>query len=209
MIHAGLSRKHINKQVSRIVRMFAWGVAQELVSPEVAQALREVNGLHKGRNRMRETMPIQPVDDSIIDKTLRYLPPVVAATVRLQRLTGCRPEEICLLRPADVDRSGPVWAYRPSGHKTEHHGRPRVIFIGPRGQEILRPFLDRNPSDYCFSPGDAERQRHERRHAVRITPEGQGNRPGTNRRSLPTQARCTVHIGQLSPGDSSGLRNCI
>ncbi len=39
---------------------------------------------------------------------------VVADMVRLQLLAGCRPEEICLLRPVDIDQSDPVcWVYWP------------------------------------------------------------------------------------------------
>jgi hypothetical protein len=53
MIRAGRSRKHINKQTGRVVRMFSWGVARELVRADVAQALREVKGLHKGRTVRR------------------------------------------------------------------------------------------------------------------------------------------------------------
>ncbi len=45
-----------------------------------------------------------PVDDSIIEATLPHLQPVVADMVRLQRLTGARPGEICSIRPADVNR---------------------------------------------------------------------------------------------------------
>ena len=66
----------------------------------------------------RETVPVKPVADAVIDATLPTLPPVVADMVRLQRLTGCRPAEVCILRPCDVDRSGKVWGYRPRVTRT-------------------------------------------------------------------------------------------
>jgi integrase len=47
------------------------------------------------------------------------------------------------MRPCDVDCGGEVWAYRPAHHKTEHHGKDRAIYIGPRAQEILRRYLER------------------------------------------------------------------
>jgi hypothetical protein len=53
MIRADWSRKHINKQISRIVRMFAWGVSQEKVAVTVADALRKVKGLRKDRTDAR------------------------------------------------------------------------------------------------------------------------------------------------------------
>jgi integrase len=122
-----------------------------------------------------------------MNATLEHLPPIVADMVRLQRLTGCRPEEVCLIRPCDVDTSGAVWAYRPESHKTEHHGRERVIFIGPRGQDVLRPYLLRDKATYCFCTAEGERKRRDLAHEARVTPISYGNRPGTNRKSTPTR----------------------
>src|SRR2546430_2595300 len=103
--------------------------------------------------------------------------------VRLQRLTGCRPEEVCLVRPCDVNASEIVWAYRPESHKTEHHGRERVIFIGPKAQEILRWYLLRDKSMYCFCPAEGEKKRRQLAHERRATPLNYGNAPGTNNSS--------------------------
>jgi integrase len=185
MIRADWSRKHINKQVGRVVRMFAWGVAQKLVRSDELTALREVPGLHKGRTQARESTPVMPVEDAVVSATLEYLPPLVADMVRLQRLTGCRPEEVCLVRPCDLDTSAAVWAYRPESHKTMHHGRERVIFIGPKGQAILRPYLLRDKATYCFCPAEGERKRRQAAHEIRITPIIYGNRPGTNKSAKP------------------------
>ena len=185
MIRRGWGRVNINKQTSRIVRIFRWGVRQELIQSHIAQALREVGGLHKGRTTAHERTPVLPVADSVVESTLEYLPPIVADMVRLQRLTGCRPEEVCLIRPCDIDTSEAVWKYRPQSHKTEHKGRERVICIGPRGQEILRPYLLREKSSYCFCPAEGERKRREAAHEARVTPLGYGNSPGTNKYARP------------------------
>jgi integrase len=99
------SRKYINNQCSRIIRMFRWGTSQEIVPPAVRDALRALAGLKKGRCRARETAPVPPVPDKVVDATLPYLSKVVADMVRFQRLTGCRPGEVCSIRPCDVDRS--------------------------------------------------------------------------------------------------------
>lgn len=185
MIRRGLSRKNINKQISRIVRCFTWAVSQQLVPKDTAYALKAVPGLAKGRCDAKETAPVLPVDDATVHATIDHLPPIVANMVMLQRFTGCRPEEICLIRPCDVDTSGSVWAYRPESHKTEHHGRERVVFIGPRGQEILRPYLLRSTGTYCFSPAEGEGKRRVDAHDRRRTPITCGNRPGTNRATTP------------------------
>ena len=85
--------------------MFQWGVAEELVPPDVYQAIAAVRGLRKGRTEAREPLPVKPVAPEIVEATLPHLPQVVADMVRFQRLTGARPGEVCQLRPMDIDQS--------------------------------------------------------------------------------------------------------
>ena len=170
MIDAELSRGVINSRVRKIKRIFRWGVSEQLVPTEVVIALETVEGLQMGRTTAREAPPVTPVPDEIVDKTLRYLPEVVADMVRFQRLTACRPGEVCVLRPCDVDRSGgDIWVYRPKGHKSEHQGRKRTVFIGSKAQAVLLPYLLRDADSYCFSPLDTERKRLARMRANRKT----------------------------------------
>ncbi|MFP6666708.1 MAG: site-specific integrase, partial [Pirellulales bacterium] len=154
MVDSGLARTSVNNNIARIRRIFKWAASEEMVTAAVYQALMTVDGLRKGKSEARETAPVLPVADDVVEQTLAKLPAVVADMVRLQRLTGCRPGEVCILRPCDVDVSGDVWAYRPESHKMEHHGRQRVIFIGPKAQEALRPYLLRDKAAHCFSPMD-------------------------------------------------------
>ena len=102
----------------------------------VYHSLRTVEGLKKGRTRATEPEPVLPVENTLVEATLPHLPHVVADMVRFQRLTGCRPGEVCQLRPCDVGRSGDVWEYRPADHKTAYRGRERIIYIGPRAQQV-------------------------------------------------------------------------
>jgi len=159
LIERGLARTTINHLIATIKHMFRWGVSQELVPPSVHQALSTVPGLRKGRSAARETKKVGPVADTVVDATLPLLPTIVADMVRFQRLTGARPSEVCRLRPDDLDRSGAIWAYRPFRHKTEHHDCERVVLIGPKAQEVLRPYLDRPHDAYCFSPRESEQKR--------------------------------------------------
>jgi integrase len=159
MIKADLSRGVINARIARIKRVFRWAASEELIPATVVGKLETVAGLEEGRSEAREAKPVLPVPDEIVDKTLPRLPQVVADMVRLQRLTGCRPGEICALRPCDVDRTGEIWCYTPAGHKMEHLGRQRVIFIGPRAQQILLPYLLRDATAFCFSPNESEQKR--------------------------------------------------
>ena len=63
------------------------------------------------------------------------------------------------MRSADLDTSGSIWMYTPAEHKTEHHGHDRMVYLGPRPQTVLRPFLRTELAAYLFSPKDAERDR--------------------------------------------------
>lgn len=156
------SRQHINKQTPRIVGIFRWGAEKEICAPEVAMALKQLPGLKKGRTRAREAPGVTTVDDAIVDATVPHLPETIADMVRLQRLTGARPGEICLIRPEDIDRSGSVWLYIPERHKTEHHDKQRLIVIGPQGQAVLQLYLDRDAESYCFSPAESEQRRRQK-----------------------------------------------
>ena len=188
MVEAGYARSTVNDSVHRIRRMFRWGVENELVAPSILQALEAVTALVKGKTDAHETEPVGPIADAAVDATLPHLPVVVADMVRFQRLTGCRPQEVCLIRPCDVDISGEVWQYVPAEHKTEHHGKQRTIFIGPRAQDVLRPHLLREKESYCFVPADSERKRQAERAALRRIPVSYGNRPGTNRKENPKRS---------------------
>jgi integrase len=184
-IRDGNCRSVVNQNISRIRRMFRWAVENELIPVTVYQALATVAGLRKGRSTAREPEPVQPVDDAAVEASLPFMAPQVQAMVRLQRLSGCRPGEIAALRPCDLDKSCEVWCYRPASHKTQHHGTERRIYFGPRAQEILRPWLGREPGQFCFSPKEAEEMRRATLHGDRKTPLHHGNRPGTNRKKNP------------------------
>ncbi len=182
---SGLCRRYVNHLTGAIKRVFKWAVSMELLPAAVYQAMATVPGLRTGRTEAPEPEPIGPVDDATVKDTLPYLSPIVADMVRFQQATGCRPAEVCRIRPIDLDTSGPTWVYRPAQHKTAWHGHKRIIFIGPRGQDVLRPYLLRPAESFCFSPMDGERKRRAELHANRATPLSCGNRPGTNQKRRP------------------------
>lgn len=184
-IATGRSRGLINRDVGRIVRFFRWAAGEGRIPPSVPQALAMVPGLRKGKCEAPDAPPVLPVDDATVDATLPHLPEVVADMVRFQRATGCRPAEVCNLRPCDIDRTGEVWLYEPESHKTAHRGKERTIFIGPKGQAVLLKYLARDPEAHCFQPRDSEAKRLAAQHAARKTPLSCGNRPGTNKARKP------------------------
>ncbi|MEX2306034.1 MAG: site-specific integrase [Pirellulales bacterium] len=185
MIDAGWARKYINQQVGVLVRLFKWGVTEGLLPPAVHAALALIDGLRRGETAAREKPRIRPVDDATVSATLPFLSPTVRAMVELQRATGMRPGELCTLRPCDLDRTNDVWEYLPADHKTAHRDQDRRVCIGPRGQDILRPFLLRPADAYCFSPIESADWHRTLRHEARKTPLSCGHVPGSHRKRRP------------------------
>jgi integrase len=169
MIDGDVCRLEVNRRVGRIVRMFRWAVENELVAPSVLQGLRAIQPLHAGRSAARESEPVRPVPDWVVDATLPFLARQVAAMVGLQKLTGMRPGEVVAMRMCDLDMSGRTWVYAPPTHKTQHLGKQRHIFIGPKAQAVLRPWLRTDLTAPLFSPAEAMAERWERQRATRKT----------------------------------------
>jgi len=195
MIGKGMARSSVNQQIGRAKRIFRWAVENELVPAPVYQALAAVAGLRKGRTVAREPTPVLPVSKATIDATLPHLNRQVGAMVRLQALTGMRPGEVCRLRPCEVDTSGKVWEYRPGSHKTDHHGHARVVYIGPKGQRVLAPWLTGRAADaHCFSPAEAKAERHvamRKARKTRVQP-SQRNRAKRNPKRQPGDRYATA-----------------
>ena len=169
LVEGGSTRKVINDKLSRVKRFFKWAVENELIGPQVYQALQTVRGLSQGRTSAPESVPIKPVPLEQVEATLQHVNRYVAAMIRLQLYTGMRPAEVTIMRPCDIDRSERIWMYRPSTHKTEHHGKERVIFLGPRAQKVLIPFLSVELEEYLFSPSKVKQEMYEQRKANATT----------------------------------------
>jgi integrase len=185
MIDADWARSYINGQIGVLVRMFKWAVAEGLLPASVHAALDLLDGLRRGESPARETTKRRGIDEATVAATLPHLSPTVRAMIELQHATGARPGEICVLRPCDVDRSGNVWEFRPMQHKGEIHDWERCIYIGPKGQDILRPYLLRPADAFCFSPAESIAWHRAERHAARKTPASCGNTIGSKRKRRP------------------------
>jgi integrase len=106
MIQIGRCRSRVNKDASRIRRVFRWAAAKRLVPVAVCQLLDSVEGLRQGRSEARETPPVKPVPEAFVEATLPFLRPQTAVMVLLQLLTGMRPGEVVVMRGIDLDTSG-------------------------------------------------------------------------------------------------------
>ena len=170
MINKGWCRSYVNHQVDRVRRMFRWATSEELVGGDVYHALQAVESLRRGTPGVRESKKVKPAPEVLVETAKPHMPPPVRALVELQLLTAMRPTEACLMRACDIDMTGRVWVYKPVTHKTEHHGHERYIYIGPKAQGIIKPWLRLETTAYLFSPTEAEAARNAERRKNRKTP---------------------------------------
>lgn len=180
------SRQYVNSVMQRVTRIFRWAAGDGNMLPgSIAESLERIEPLKMGRTTAIETEAVEPVSDSVVEETLKHLPQILGDVVRVQRLIGCRPGEVCQLTPGMIDRTGDVWEATLKKHKTAHRGLSRTLSIGPKAQAILLPYLLRGEDECLFRPMDAERKRRDALHEARVTPMSCGNRPGTNKASKP------------------------
>lgn len=130
------SARYAKMVLQRVKYIFSWGVGEEVVPLSTSQRIDKIT-LRIGKKRRK----IKPVDVKVLARTLRHLSPKVSAMVRLQRLTGMRPGELVVMKPEHIERRGEVWSYVPPSHKSEHRDRERIIYLGPRAQAVLTPWL--------------------------------------------------------------------
>jgi len=183
-IGKGWSRTYVNSQIGKIRLVFKWAVSRELVPPSVHQALCAVGGLKAGKSAAKESAAVEPVADAVVDATLPHLSTVVRSMVQMQRFTGARPGEICSMKIGELDKTGEIWTYKPATHKNHYRGHRRIIHLGPKAQDALKPFLLKiDPTAHVFSPAEAMAEMHQNR--TRKTPINEGNRTGHNRKAMP------------------------
>lgn len=154
-IERNLSRSYINRLTNAVRRIFKHAVANELVKVSIWERLKAVEPLRYGAKQARECEPVVPVDLSWVRATANELSPVVRDMLRIQVATGMRPSEICRIRPCDVDQTNSVWMYRPPTHKTANRGKRKSVPLVGDARDAIQPYLDRDPTSYCFSPAES------------------------------------------------------
>lgn len=170
MVKKGWARRYVNTQCQRVIQAFRWAVEQGICRSTVPSDLREVAPLRAGQSAARETEPVKPVPQAVVEATLPHLGSQVAAMVKLQLYSGMRAGDVVLMRPCDVDRSDKaVWVYTPATHKGTWRELDHVAYLGPKAQAVLKPFLAREATAYCFSPAEATADRHARLRKTRKT----------------------------------------
>jgi hypothetical protein len=90
--------------------------------------------LKRGRCSARENPAFQPVTAEQIETVRPYSSRQVGAMIDLQRFTGASGGELVKLRPMDIDRSGELWSYSRTEHKTAYLDKLRILLFDPQAQ---------------------------------------------------------------------------
>lgn len=178
LVADGLARKYVNRLTNCVVKVFKHAVAGELLERGHTEWLRTLEPLLEGQTTAHENDDVQPANLDHVRATAEHLSPVVKSMLRVQIATGMRPKEICMMRPCDIDRSGEVWIYRPSSHKTRWRGKKKIVPIIDDARDAITEYLQRDPEAFLFSPREAMEWRRAVGRANRKTPKSCGNRPG-------------------------------
>lgn len=173
LVRSGVSRSTVNARLWRVKYMISWALDEALIPAAVKAELTQVKGVKRGRSAAPERQPVRPVSDDTIAATVAHMVDNTADMVRLHRLTGMRPCELCALRWSLIDTSRLPWVYRvpPEANKNEWRGElgmPRVVCLGPKAREILTRHKD--GADVPFSPMAAMEEHVMARRATRVTP---------------------------------------
>lgn len=169
-VQRGYARGFCNKLTNFVRTIFRWGVANEMVTAAIADALKYVQPLRQGKTAAHENEPRQDVPDSVVEATLPLLLPTIAGMVQVQRLACMRPNEVCRMKVGDIDTSGEIWLYRPGKHKGTWRGHDKVVPLGRPEQEIIGPrLIGKRPEQHVFSPHDTLEEKKVRDSARRKT----------------------------------------
>lgn len=140
LVRTGIARVTVNRYMERIKRLWRWALDEGRLTAAQKAELSQVQNLKAFRSEAHETEPVRPVDDSVVAATCEVMARNTADMVRVQRLTGMRPGEICGMAWPLVDTSAEPWVYRPEHHKTEWKGKIRAVLIGPKARAILEKY---------------------------------------------------------------------
>lgn len=156
------SRQYINKQIKRIVRVFRGGESAGHLPRGTWEHLRTITPLRCTDKRVRNAPKKAALDWQLqVEPVLKVVSRTVASLIRLQFLSGMRPQDAVAMRPCDLDPNGPdgCWLYRPGSHKGEWRGHELVKVLGPAALEVIRPWLDlaEADDDYLFQPSKRRR----------------------------------------------------
>lgn len=154
------TRSVVNRRVRHLIRMFKWAVAHERAPITLPAALACVEPLKPGDFDVPEGRTVKPVPAAHVDDIKDHVSSIVWAMIQVQRYSAARAGEVCMMRSVELDVTGKVWLYRPASHKNAKRGHDRVIYLGAKAQQVVKPLLAGRALDaYLFDPRESVRER--------------------------------------------------
>lgn len=161
---SGWCRNVCNRRLVRIKTLWQWAESEELVPAGTTAALRTVKGLPKNARGVRHTTRRQATPWDDLQRVLPFCPSPVRIMLELQWWTGCRSQDVRLMRADRIDTDSPVWLYTPEIDKGDWREgaeeSPRTIPLGPECQRLLIGWaeLRGDLSGYLFPPSRRRKQ---------------------------------------------------
>ena len=184
-----LARRVANQRARLIRRMFKWAAGRQLVEASVPANLENFEAIYAGElleiDGQRITAQDPPPSPVSFQRTIfsGQLKISLAARVLLYRDVTTHPRPVSLkpfrCGPRISIEPGSTWVYRPRWHKNLRRGLPREIQIGPRAQEVLRPWLrPEETEEFVFNPRRTVELMREaaRQQRLKHRPKAKGNR---------------------------------
>lgn len=159
MVGRGWAMSTVSYSIVRIRTVWRWAERRRLVPRGSWEGLRALPPLAPNDARFRPRKKRRAYSWEEVERVLACCVPPLAAALAFHWWTGCRSQDVRRLRVGQIDQSGEVWIYRPPQHKGSWRGAERAVFIGPRAQEGLAPWLaDKGPEDFAFPVTRATRR---------------------------------------------------
>ncbi len=159
VIGKGLGRKTVNERLATVKRMVSWALEENLIYAQTKSELTQIALEKRRRSRARDEKVVRAAPREDVEAVAAAVAPSLGDMIRVHMLTGMRPEEICSMRWADIEKRGDVWIYRPAHHKNEWRMQPRAVVIGPRAQGLIS--RRKGEGEFVFSPKVAQGERFE------------------------------------------------
>lgn len=193
-----------------VKKVFEYAYNMDFISSEQYGEIKLMRGY--SQEEFEPTEEVTPVDIEDVMKTLPYLPPMVADMVLLQFYTGTRANEVCTLQWGEINKDKEVWFYCPKKHKTRHWGKKRIIYIGPKAQEILKKYEGIPDDEYIFNPAKSREDRYKAMRAARKTKvqPSQQDRKKDNPKKVPGNKYTSMSYGQcISRGCTKAMKEGV
>jgi integrase len=165
MIEKGLRRHTINEYTGRIRHVWDFFLTEGLIDKADYVAVEACRVLRQNQGGV-ESGPVLSVPESHVKAVLAEVTPAIRTMIEVCCWSGCRQGEIRVARTCDITDEdalipprlqGQCWVFRPHIYKTEHHGKTRIVLLGPQAMAAMEPWLQpTDPEKYLFLPYESQ-----------------------------------------------------